>query len=481
VWPPESHKRLFGDLSIKPWPQGSEAVPPQREEVRSIGGYVPSMHFDLTPQERKPPLETVQSAQPEEDARKLLTTFLPKAFRRDVKAEEIEPYVALLRSRIAAKDCFEDAMRRVYVAVLTSPEFLFHTPDSLASRLSYWLWNGPPDAELLAADLQNPVVLRNQADRLLADKRSERFIEDFTNQWLELSRLDETTPDPQLYPEYRFLLHEGMAAETRAFVRELIQNDLPITALLKPGFAMVTQRLAEHYGIKDVHGVGPSKVPLPPESLRGGLLGHAAIHKLTANGTTTSPVKRGVWVMDRVLNDPAPPPPPGVSAVDPDTRGTTTVREQFEKHRADANCAACHAKIDPAGFALEAFDPIGGLRDRYRSNGEGDEPPERGKTDWRVQYKLGPKVDPSGTLTDGRSFSGPNDLNALLTSDPTRLARAFIAHLSRYATGAEVSYADRAQIRQIVESTKSSGYGLRSLIHALARSEVFNTPTMVKN
>jgi len=472
VWPPESHKRLFGDLPIKLWPQGSEAVPPQREEVRSIGGYVPSMHFDLTPQERKPPLETVQSAQPEEDARKLLMTFLPKAFRRDINAEEIEPYVALLHSRLAAKDCFEDAMRRVYVAVLTSPEFLFHAPDSLASRLSYWLWNGPPDAPLLAADLQNPTVLHNEVERLLADKRSEHFIDDFTNQWLELNRLDETTPDPQLYPEYRFLLHEGMTAETRAFLRELIQNDLPITTLLKPGFAMLTQRLAEHYGIKNVHGVEPRKVPLPPESLRGGLLGQAAIHKLTANGTTTSPVKRGVWVMERVLNDPAPPPPPGISAVDPDTRGTTTVREQLEKHRADANCAACHAKIDPAGFALEAFDPIGGLRDRYRSNGQGDEPPEKGKTDWRVTYKLGPKVDPSGELTDGRPFTGPNDLNTLLTSDPAKIARAFVAHLSRYATGSEVSFADRAQIRQIVEKTKSSEYGIRSLIHALAGSRL---------
>lgn len=473
VWPPESHKRLFGNLPIKPWPQGSEVVPPHREEVRSIGGYVPSMHFDLTLQERKPLLETVQSQQPEEDARKLLTTFLPKAFRRAVAQEEIEPYVALLRSRIAAKDCFEDAMRRVYVAVLTSPEFLFHAPDSQASRLAYWLWNGPPDAELLAADLQQPAVLTQQVDRLLADKRSERFFEDFANQWLELSRLDETTPDPQLYPEYRFLLHEGMAAETRAFLRELIQNDHPINALLRPGFAMLTQRLAEHYGIKDVHGVEPRKVPLPPESLRGGLLGHAAIHKLTANGTTTSPVKRGVWVMDRLLNDPAPPPPPGVSLIDPDTRGATTVREQLEKHRADANCAACHAKIDPAGFALEAFDPIGGLRDRYRSNGKGDEPPEKGNTDWRVQYKLGPKVDPSGALTDGRQFSGPNDLNALLTSDPARLARAFVAHLSRYATGAEVSFADRVQIRQIVESTKSTHYGIRSLVHALANSPLF--------
>ena len=476
TWPPESHKRLFGDLPITTI-TASDVIPPQREEVRSIGGYVPSMHFDLTPQERKPALETVQSAQPEADARKLLTTFLPKAFRRKVAPDEIEPYLALLKSRIAEKDCFEDAMRRVYVAVLTSPEFLFHSiepkPTILASRLSYWLWNGPPDAQLLAADLNKPEVLHREVDRLLADKRSERFIDDFANQWLELSRLDETTPDPQLYPEYRFLLHEGMAAETRSFLRELIQNDLPITHLLKPSFAMLTQRLAEHYGIAGVTGVEVRKVPLPADSLRGGLLGQSAIHKLTANGTTTSPVKRGVWVMDRLLNDPAPPPPPGVSAVDPDTRGTTTVREQLDKHRADTNCAACHAKIDPAGFALEAFDPIGGLRDRYRSNGKGDEPPEKGQTPWRVTYKLGPKVDPSGELPDGRHFTGPSGLRDILASDPDKLAGAFVAHLSRYATGTEVSFADRAEIRRIVESTKSSGHGLRSLIHALAANPIF--------
>ena len=477
TWPPESHQRLFGDLPIAKLPEGTDLIRPQREDVRSIGGYLPSMYLDLTPQERKPPLETVQSAQPEADARKLLNAFLPRAFRRDVGPEEIEPYVALLKARIAAEDCFEDAMRRVYVAVLTSPEFLFHSVDasnaSLASRLSYWLWNGPPDAQLLAADLSKPSVRKAEVDRLLADKRSERFIEDFANQWLELSRLDETTPDPQLYPEYRFLLHEGMAAETRSFLRELIIDDLPITALLKPNFAMLTQRLAEHYGIDGVTGVEVRKVPLPVDSARGGVFGQAAIHKLTANGTTTSPVKRGVWVMDRLLNDPAPPPPPGVSAVDPDTRGTTTVREQLDKHRADASCAACHAKIDPAGFALEAFDPIGGLRDRYRSNGKGDVPPEKGQTPWRVTYKLGPKVDPSGELPDGRSFNGSRELADILNADPDRLARAFVAHLSRYATGTDVSFADRAEIRRIVESTKSSGHGLRSLIQALAANRIF--------
>ncbi len=491
TWPPESHKRLFGDLPIGKLAAGSDVIPPRRDEVRSLGGYLPSMHFDLPPQERKPALETVQSTQPEADAKKLLTAFLPKAFRRPVDENEVAPYVALVTKRLAAKDCFEDAMRRAYVAVLTSPEFLFHPADvsrepapfanaklfTLASRISYWLWNGPPDDTLLAAardgSLQRPEVLHREVKRLLADPRSERFIRDFTDQWLDLRRVNETTPDPQLYPEYRFLLHEGMVAETRAFLRELIARDAPITALVRPEFAMLTQRLAEHYGIAEVSGVEVRRVALPAGSPRGGLLGQAAILKLTANGTTTSPVKRGVWVMDRLLNEPAPPPPPSVGAIDPDTRGATTVREQLDKHRNDASCAACHAKIDPAGFAMESFDPIGGFRTRYRSTGKGDVPPEKGRTSWNVNYKLGPAVDASGALLDGRAFKDVHELTALVAQDPERLARAFVAHLSRYAIGAEVSYSDRAEIARIVESTAAKQHGIRSLIHALAESRIF--------
>ena len=155
------------------------------------------------------------------------------------------------------------------------------------------------------------------------------------------------------------------------------------------------------------------------------------------------------------------------------TGPNATLREKLEAHIHDANCAACHAKIDPAGFALEAFDPIGGLRERYRSNGAGDEPPEKGRVPWRVAYKLGPKVDPSGELRGGRRFSGPGDLAEILAADPEKLARAFVAHLSRYATGTEVTYADRAEIQRIVGSAAGTGYGLKSLIQALARSPIF--------
>jgi hypothetical protein len=319
-------------------------------------------------------------------------------------------------------------------------------------------------------------VLRAQLNRLLADPRSQRFYTDFARQWLELSRIEETTPDPVLYPEYRFLLHDGLANETPAFLRELVTNDLPVRSLLQPGFAMLTQRLAEHYGISGVEGVEVRKVALPLESLRGGLLGQAAILKLTANGTTTSPVKRGVWVSDRLLNDPAPPPPPGISAIDPDTRGTTTVREQLDRHRSDASCASCHAKIDAPGFALEAFDPVGGFRMRYRSNGAGELPPEKGRTTWKVEYKLGPTVDPSGTLRDKRTFRDTAEFVALLASEDEKLARSFVAHLSRYSTGAEVSYADRGKIQRIVDAAKASGYGLRSLLYSLAESGLFQPP-----
>jgi hypothetical protein len=488
-WPPESHRRLFGDLSIAEWPKDATATPPTRAAPRQIPLYLPAFER-LSPRDRKPPLETVHSTTPAIDARRLFAAFLPRAFRRPVTDDEIEPYVALVERRLAAGDCFEDAMRRAYVAILTSPEFLFHPADTpqhpsgdlfaRASRLSFWLWNSPPDEPLLAAahdgSLADAAVLHAHVDRLLDDPRSARFIADFANQWLELRRIDETTPDRQLYPEYSFLLHEGMVAETRAFLRELVADDAPARALVDPDFTMLTQRLAEHYGTPGVDGVDVRRVALPPGSPRGGLLSQAAIHKLTANGTTTSPVKRGVWIMDRLFDDPAPPPPPGVAGVDPDTRGATTIREQLAKHRNDASCAACHTKIDPPGFALECFDPVGGYRDRYRSTGKGDPAPKPPEGLWFAHYKLGPAVDASGMLADGRPFTGVADMKRLIAADPRSLARAFTAHMIRYATGANITYADRRAIEGILDTAAPTQYGLRSLIHAIAASPLLLRP-----
>ena len=483
-WPPESHRRLFGDLPIAALPAGSTAVPPHRNVAPAqYSTCVPAPPRDFPKEEQKRPLETVQSSDPNSDARRLLADFLPRALRRPVPSEMVEKYVALVQGRLAANECFEDAMRRAYVAVLTSPDFLFHPGDggcdayAVASRLSYWLWNSPPDEPLLAAaasgGLTDPKVLHAQIDRLLADPRSDRFLADFTDQWLELSRIDETQPDRDLYPEFSPPLQWDMVAETRAFVRELIARDLPARTLVDADFAMLTQRLATHYGLPGVEGVEVRRVALPADSHRGGLLTQASILKLTANGTTTSPVKRGVWVLDRVLGEPAPPPPPqGVPAVDPDTRGSTTIREQLARHRSDKSCAVCHVKIDPAGFALESFDPIGGYRDRYRSTSKGEPVSEEIAKRWRARYRIGPEVDASGELADGRSYEGIDDLKKLLAADERGLARAFAGHMVRYATGADLTYADRRTIDGIVESTAASGYGVRSLIHAIATSRL---------
>ena len=490
-WPPESHRRLFGDLSILPLPAGASVIPPARVPVQRQSGNWPDFGVDLPVAEREPQVETVWSSEPKADAHRLLAVFVPRAFRRPVTPEEIEPYVALVETRLAAGDCFEDAMRRALVAVLTSPEFLYHPSDtaldpfSRAGRLSYWLWNAPPDEPLLAAaisgGLDDPSRLRAEVDRLLDAPQSRQFIDDFSDQWLELRRIDETIPDRELYPEYCHLLHEGMVAETRAFVRELIANNLPISTLVSADFTMLTQRLAEHDGISGVEGTEVRRVTLPTGSHRGGLLTQAAILKLTANGTTTSPVKRGKWVVDRLLDSPPAPPPPTIAAIEPDTRGATTIREQLALHQASATCAACHAQIDPAGFALESFDPVGGFRDRYRAIGSGDAPPEAAHALWSVVYRLGPQVDASGTLSDGRSFRDADELKALLASDPERLARAFVTHLCRYAIGSDVHYSDHREIARVVDSAQASAadpteYGVRSLIHALARSRLMGGP-----
>jgi len=483
-WPPESHKRIFGDLPIAPLPVDSKVTPPQRDFVLSqLPLNVPVPRTDFPPEEAKRPLETVQSSQPAADARRLLGDFLPRALRRPVKPEMVELYVDLVVKQLSANACFEDAMRRAYVAVLTSPDFLFHAADhksdsyALASRLSYWLWNSPPDTELLRAAetgaLTKPETLHAQVDRLLADPRSERFIADFTDQWLELSRIDETTPDSLLYPEFTQPMQYDMVAETRAFIRELIAKDLPARSLVDADFAMLTQRLSEHYGIPGVEGVEARRVPLPPGTHRGGLLTQASILKLTANGTVTSPVKRGVWVMDRFLDDPAPPPPPNVPAIEPDTRGATTIREQLALHRNNQGCAVCHVKIDPAGFALESFDPIGGFRERYRSAGKGVPAAQETKDRWLAHYRIGLKVDASGQLPDGRAFGGIDDLKRLLASDPAGLARAFVSHMSRYATGADLTYSDRREIARILTETEAKQFGIRSLIHAIAQSPHF--------
>jgi hypothetical protein len=489
TWPPESHRRLFGDLPIRPLPTSGGVRPPARQPIREAKWAWPHLK-DLPAAERQPQVASVSSDDPAADARRLLAAFLPRAFRRPVSREEVERYTTIVAGRLAKHDCFEDAMRQAYRAVLTSPYFLFRREapgplddDALATRLALWLWNGPPDAELLelAAEgkLREPAVVHGQIERLLDDPRSERFIVDFLDQWLNLKSIDDTDPDRKLYPEFQFFyLKESMLAESRAFFRELIKEDLPITSLVTTDFAMLNERLVQQYRIpglrsESVIGSDIRRVSLPPGSHRGGFLTQGAVMKVTANGTTTSPVIRGAFLMERFLGDPIPPPPANVPAIEPDTQGATTIRAQLDRHRGDAACAGCHRKMDPAGFALENFDVIGGWRDRYRSQGKGAAVTERLFSGQIPTFRLGPAVDASGTMADGKSFSDFEEFRGLLVANRERLAHAFVGQLVMYATGGEPSYADRREIDQIVAATETGGHGIRSLIHAIAKSRLF--------
>ncbi|MCA9057679.1 MAG: DUF1592 domain-containing protein, partial [Planctomycetaceae bacterium] len=312
-------------------------------------------------------LQYVNSSQPHIDAERIIRDLVPRAFRRPVDDVLTEQFVQLALSRLDGGSTFEQAVRAGVSAVLCSPHFLLINQEpavddyTIASRLSYFLWSSMPDAELMelaaAGRLSDRQVRHQQVERMLQDPRSQRFIDNFTGQWLDLRDIEFTTPDAKLYPEYDELLLRSMVAETKGFFRHLLDQNLSVLNFVDSDFAFLNQRLAMHYGISGIHGHEQFQlVDLPQDSIRGGVLTQASVMKVTANGTNTSPVLRGVWVLDNLLGQPAPPPPPGVPAVEPDIRGATTLREQLDRHRSNDSCNRCHARIDPPGFALEEFD-----------------------------------------------------------------------------------------------------------------------------
>jgi hypothetical protein len=435
----------------------------------------------------EPGLWTVASKEPHTDADRLLADFLPKAFRRPVEESVRKEYVAQVEERLRAGDAFETAMRWAYRAALCSPDFLYHfepegrlDDSALAARLAYFFWNSGPDDTLTAlaagGNLRDASVLSEQVERLLKDAKAQRFIDDFLGQWLKLRSIAANDPDKKLYPEFNPYLQDSMVAETSAYFRELIEQNLSARHLVQSDFAMLNERLAVHYGIPGVSGTKIRRVKLPDGCVRGGFLTQAAVLKVTANGTTTSPVVRGAFVMARLLGKPPEPPPPNIPAVEPDVQGATTIREQLDKHRADANCASCHEKMDPPGFALEAFDVIGGFRDRYRSIGVGD-PAPRGNIDPRIRigFKLGPKVDASGQLPDERTFAGIAEFKALIATDERALLHNLAKQFLIYSTGRDIAFSDRAALDDIVSRTEKRGGGIRTLLHQVVASPLFLT------
>src|SRR5262249_11504688 len=434
----------------------------------------------------------VVTTNPQKDAERLLRVFLQHAYRRPTTEADVKQFFPVIRRALRSGTGFVDAMIAGYSAVLCSPSFvgLEEKPGrlddfALASRLSYFLWNSEPDAELraLAARglLAQPGPLRAQTDRMLADPKARRFVDAFLDYWIDLRKMDATAPDAALYPDYYLddLLTESATAETQLFFAELLRDDLPGRNVVSSDFAILNERLAEHYGLWEETAVLPGAAPgerdataraatneqeqvksasdappaarqplvtgvalrrttLPRGSLRGGLLTQASVLKVTANGTTTSPVMRGAWVMERILGRPPPPPPATVPAVDPDTRGATTTREQLDKHRTQESCSACHAKMDPAGFALENFDVLGGWRERYRALGDGPHERGYGKNGQPFEFHLAQPVDASGVLPDGRRFRDINELKRLLLDDERQIARNLAQQLVVYATGAPI-------------------------------------------
>lgn len=483
AWPPRSHTRIFGDLQLEQFraEEHPNVRPPLRTVVRQLGA-------GMNRPDPEPGLWTVHSDAPIEDADRLLQSFLPGLFRRTVADDVRKAYLGLVQERLDAGDSFEAAMRASCKAALCSADFLYHVEpqgeldgDALACRLSYFLWNSLPDDELRRAaegDLRNPSHLHAEVERMLEDPRSDRFVEDFVGQWLKLRLIAANDPDRKLYPEFSPYLQDSMIAETRAYFRRLLNEDLDVSHLVRSDFVIINQKLAAHYGIDDVSGTQLRSVPLPPGCPRGGFLTQGSILKLTANGTTTSPVPRGAFVIDRILGEPPEPPPASVAAIEPDVRGTTTVREQLAKHREHAVCASCHQRIDPPGFALESFDVIGGFRERYRSIGDGDDA-ERGSIDpfIPISFKLGPAVDATGALANGESFSDIRGYQSLLAKDSGRLLRNLARQLITYSTGREIRFTDRPLIEDIVRRTQASGGGVRTLLHEVIGSPLFTGTT----
>ena len=488
-WPPASHRRLFGNLPVVPFhklppdlpkPERPKTFPQARGTINGPGRLVPGMTV------------SVDSAA---DARQLLSVFLPRAFRRPVADAEIQRYAAIADARAKQGVSFEEAMLAAYRTALLSPDFLFLNEPTgqldgfaVATRLSYFLWNSTPDDELLAAAkagaLNDPKGLRTATERLLNDPKADRFFQDFPDQWLDLRDFDLTSPDKHLYPEFQPYLEDAMRREPREFFKYVVRNRFTASQLLSTSVNIVSQRLAEHYGISGVDGTRFRRIDVDQsKNTRGGLLTMAAVCKVTANGTTTSPVKRGAWVMKKILGQPPLPPPPDVPAVEPDVKGATTIREQLAKHRNDAACASCHARFDPPGFALESFDVIGGWRDFYRAT-EGKKAPEfsrifrayltpENEFKNHVNFRDGQPVDPSGELIDGRKFAELREYQAVLVGDTKSFSRNLANQLVLYATGAPVEFADRPAVDEILKGSGGANPQVTELVHQIVQSSLF--------
>jgi hypothetical protein len=397
--------------------------------------------------------------------RRIVTDFARRAFRRPVSQGELQPYLKLVRDARAQGSAFNEAIGVGLQAVLVSPDFLFRieteepvgkgavadesrrlTQFTLAARLSYFLWSSTPDDELLRiaeqGTLRKPEVLQAQVRRMLKDPRAKALVDNFAGQWLELRRLESVTPDREKFPMWDDYLRMSMRQETELFFENIVRQDLSVLDLLDAKYTFLNEKLANFYGIPGVQGADFRKVDLTGTQ-RGGVLTHASVLTVSSYATRTSPVLRGKWILENLLNAPIPPPPPNVPALDEEKIGASgSMRTQMEAHRANPVCASCHSKMDPLGFAFENFDGIG---------------------HWRTQDGKFP-IDASGTLPDGRSFKGPDELKTILKSDKTVFAECVTDKLLTYALGRGLERYDRRTVKQIAEHAAAQDYRFSSIV-----------------
>jgi len=440
-WPPEQHRRVFFDS-------------PHRDNEEAY-------------------------------AREVLQRFLHRAYRRPPTAREVDELLAQFTEARAGGDEFLAAMKKPLRSALISPNFLYLVEPSsedgstrrltayeLASRLSYFLWRTMPDEELFAraADgtLTSDDELQRQIERMLKDANSDAFVNDFTKQWLGLRDLEDLNPDEDLFPEFDSKLKRSSTAETQAFIREILRNDLSLLNLLDSDFLVLDERMARHYGVDGVRGDEFRRVPLAPESDRGGVLTQASVLTVTSDGFRTLPVTRGTFILERLLGDPPPPPPPNAGNLEdliiPD-RDKLTTRQLLEAHRRNTTCAACHNKIDPLGFALEAFDPIGQRRTHEWSWDENKKRPLQGNP-----------VETAGRLPSGVEFGGAAELKRLLREEKHEVfLKCLVEKLLIFALGRPTTFADEPLVDALQRATREDDYRFRTLITQIVLSEAFRS------
>ena len=402
-----------------------------------------------------------------------LQRFAERAWRRPVRTEELAEYLKSYNDERAAGEKMADAYRVALQGVLTSRHFIYIvegdtvareqlTDAELATRLSYLLWSSMPDDALFTVAKNGALKgdgLKKEVERMLADGKASRFVDDFARQWLQLNRVGMFPPDKKLYPTYDAWLEESMRSEPVEFFREMFTKNLPLDSFIDSQWTMANPRLCEFYGLPEPKSGIFQRVSLKPEDRRGGLLTMGAVLGLTSDGTRHRPVHRGVLLSEVVLGKPPPQPPANVPAIEPPTAQSpkATLRDKLEAHRKDANCAACHAKIDPLGLAWDNYDAIGQWRTREKvPAGVGEDP----------------LINPSGTMPDGRTFKDANEFKRLLLEDRDQVALAFIEHLCTYGLRRALTFDDQDDLKAIQAEAKKNGYRIKDIIRAVALSDL---------